>query len=101
MVWAMADLTPAARQLAEMCAPPAMYQSDVARKLGITPQAVSNWIAGNGRPGPVLRGALECLLGIPASAWMTEDERAKVEGIAPHTASDFAAPVPTGDGEAA
>lgn len=85
----MADPTPAARKLAELCSPPPTSQADLARRLGITPQAVSSWITGRTRPAPAVRRTLEQLLGIPVAQWLTPEE---LGAPPPHTASDFAPP---------
>lgn len=52
--------------------------SDLARKLGVTPQSVSGWIRGKATPSPDLLVKLEDLLGIPMRAWTEEvpDEEA-------------------------
>ena len=46
-----------------------MTASELARKLGVTPQAVSGWIRGKAVPGPETLRALEDVTGIPMRAW--------------------------------
>lgn len=81
-------------------------QAEVARTIGVTPQNVGQWVRSEVRPGQVSRTALQRAYGIPLEAWLTAEERAKLRRQAraatpPHTASDFAAPAPSSDGEAA
>lgn len=57
------------RKMLEPVEPPLGSQAELARKLGVTPQAVNGWL--NGGPPPRLENAaaLEKLTGIPASEW--------------------------------
>ena len=54
-------------------------QSAVARQLDVSQAAVSAWASCGSRPEPAYREALELLLGIPARAWETDEDRAIVE----------------------
>jgi transcriptional regulator with XRE-family HTH domain len=49
-----------------------MTQSELARKLGVSPQWVSDWVHGRAKPGVDLMAKLEDLLGIPMRAWTEE-----------------------------
>jgi transcriptional regulator with XRE-family HTH domain len=71
----MADaVSEGAAKLAALFAAP-LSPASLAYALDITPQAVSNWTRGRERPSPVHRIAIEKLTGIPADAWLTEEER--------------------------
>ena len=62
-------------QLGEALRPKVMSQSDLAKELGVSPQAVSGWVIGRAKPTPDLMARIEDLLGIPMRAWTeTEDE---------------------------
>ncbi len=61
-------------RLIEVCERRGVARS-VARQLGAAPATISRWLDGTTRPEPHLRAALERLFGIPADAWMTDDER--------------------------
>lgn len=63
-----------ARRLLEIVRPPAETQAGIARKLGVTPQAVQKWLAGFSRPEQQHRAALERLVGIPADSWNEIEE---------------------------
>ncbi len=43
----------------------------MARRLGVSADAVYHWRAGHNRPGPRPRKLLENIYGIPASGWTT------------------------------
>ena len=60
-------------------APPTMSQSDLARALGVTPQAVSNWVNGVARPGAAQREAIQRITGIDADAWFLKEEQAGID----------------------
>ncbi len=60
-------------RLAEALTPRVMTQSELARQLGVSAQAVSDWVAGKSKPKPDLMARIEDLLGIPMRAW-TEAE---------------------------
>lgn len=51
-------------------------QSFLARELGVSETAVSNWFLGSSRPTVPYRHALARLTGVPVDAWMTDEERA-------------------------
>jgi ribosome-binding protein aMBF1 (putative translation factor) len=51
-----------------------MAQADLMRALGIKGGVVTRWVNGERRPEPHLREALERVLGIKATDWMTDDE---------------------------
>lgn len=68
----------AAVRLTELLAPkPALgfNAAELARKLDVTPQAVSGWLKGKALPSPDLMAKLEDLTEIPMRAW-TEPARA-------------------------
>lgn len=44
-------------------------QSELARHLGVTPQAVSNWVHGLGTPSVEVLAELERIYGIPMREW--------------------------------
>lgn len=51
----------------------------VADAIGVSSSAVGQWASGKAVPGHVYRPALRVLTGIPEDAWVTEDERARVQ----------------------
>lgn len=53
-----------------------MTQAALARALGVTPQAVSQWVAGKVAPERDNAVALQALLGIPMTSWSEEDPSA-------------------------
>lgn len=67
-----------ARLAAVLARPGGLSQTRLAYRLGVSQPAVSEWVAGTTRPTAHIRTAIEALVGIPASAWMTRDERAVV-----------------------
>lgn len=76
----MGQLSRAARQLKKLVAPPPrrMSQSEVGKHLGVSPQAVRNWVNGIAVPTDEHKTELEKLLGIPFGDWAsTEAEQAK------------------------
>ena len=52
-----------------------MTQGRLAAELGVSQPSVSAWVNLTARPDPHYREAIERLLGIPASGWMTAAER--------------------------
>lgn len=73
----MADtLTAGAQALANWLAAHERTGSWLAEKLGCSRSAVALWLSGARRPAEPLRGALEALTGIAATAWLSADERA-------------------------
>ena len=69
-----------ARLVAQAAEPGGLTQTRLADRLGVSQPAVFEWFAGNARPSAHFRTAIEALLGIPASAWLTDEERAVVVG---------------------
>jgi transcriptional regulator with XRE-family HTH domain len=67
-----------ARRLHELVRPPVETQAGIARRLGVTPQAVAKWLSGFAKPDIEHRERLSAL-GIPSEAW---DEPADVQGAA-------------------
>lgn len=61
--------TKASVALAESLRPKVMSAVDLADKLGISKQTVSDWVAGRSRPEPERMAKLEEMLGIPMRAW--------------------------------
>lgn len=49
-------------------------QSDIARRMGMTRQAVNAYLTGKRRPGPGMAKKLEEATGIERAAWMYPDE---------------------------
>lgn len=68
--------------LSELVAPKAHTQASIAKKLGVTPEAVRHWCTGATKPKDALRKKLERHAGIPASAWNEEIVLAPVETAA-------------------
>lgn len=64
----------AAVKLRKMLTPPLGSQADLARKLGVSPQAVSGWVRGDSPPSLKSASDLEELTGIPASDWLKESD---------------------------
>lgn len=54
---------------------PQMTATELARRLGVTPQAVSGWVRGKALPSPKMLRALEDVLGIPMRAWTEPVEK--------------------------
>jgi len=80
------EMSEGARQLGDALSPK-LTQKALAQALGVTPQAVSSWVVGRARPSPPLRAAIERITGIPADAWLTDQERALIESVqAPRSA---------------
>lgn len=52
-----------------------LTQAEVARRVGVSKQVVSRWVAGEKRPDPERRALLEKEFGIPVEAWLEPDER--------------------------
>jgi transcriptional regulator with XRE-family HTH domain len=58
-----------------------MSRADLAEKLGVSRQAVSDWVSGDSQPKPDLMAKIEDLLGIPMRSWTeTPDETDKSTG---------------------
>lgn len=68
--------TEGASQLRRALAP-AMNQARLAEKLGVSQQAVSNWLHGTSKPTLKTMAALEDLLGIPIRSWGEPESTAK------------------------
>jgi len=67
-------ITKASLALAKALRPKVMSAVDLARKLGISKQTVSDWVAHRSRPEPERMAQLEELLGIPMREWTEEAE---------------------------
>ncbi len=59
-------------RLGEALSPKVMSQAELARKLDVSAQAVSDWVAGKSKPKPDLMAQIEDLTGIPMRAWTEE-----------------------------
>lgn len=66
----MADVSLGAQRLSEAIRP-RMKGSELARRLGVTQQAVNAWLVGDAKPTPENMLKLEELLGIPMQAWVS------------------------------
>lgn len=64
-------LSDAAARLKIALSPPRMTQAKLAKRLGVSQQAVWGWLCGRSRPAPEKMAAIEELLGIPMAAWVT------------------------------
>jgi plasmid maintenance system antidote protein VapI len=73
--------SPAAKRLGEMLSPPPrrLTQEQIAKQLGVKQQAVSSWIKGRTKPGPVHRAALRRLYGIAEAEWLDREEQQQLE----------------------
>ncbi len=67
-------VTDGCAKLSEALKPKVMSQSDLAKRLNVSPQAVSGWVSGKSKPTPDLMAKLEDLLGIPMRAWTEPSE---------------------------
>lgn len=76
-------LTAGARRLrAWLDAPGCPYtQVGLANLLGVSQQAVSNWLRGEGAPSALLREAVERVSGIAAPLWLTEEQARELAAI--------------------
>ncbi len=72
-----------------------MTRAEFAEKLGVSPQAVSNWVAedpkNRTRPSGHLRKEIERIAGIPRATWLTDEEREAAGIDAPKTKRGAAA----------
>jgi len=50
-----------------------LTQTAIARRLGVTTGAVSQWLSGTSRPSLTRAAQIERLTGIPASEWVADD----------------------------
>lgn len=60
----------------------AWSRTELAKRLGIDPSAVSRWVNGKAAPDPHHRLAMERLFGIPQNDWLSDKERAVVDRVA-------------------
>jgi transcriptional regulator with XRE-family HTH domain len=73
--------TVASERLRASLDPRVMSRADLAEKLGVSRQAVSDWVSGDSQPKPELMAKIEDLLGIPMRSWTeTSDEADKPTG---------------------
>lgn len=57
-------------------------QVRLAASLGVRPVTIYSWTVGWRRPASeAMRGALRRIAGIPKSAWLTEDEKARARKL--------------------
>lgn len=75
----MADTTAAATKLRELTEPPALSLAEIARRCGVSREAVRKWALGQAKPDSTNRKILEAVVGIPENDWMDDDERARLE----------------------
>lgn len=59
-----------------------LKQADLARALNVTPQSVSGWFRGVTKPDAVCALGIERVTGIPASEWMSAEQRVVAFGEA-------------------
>lgn len=72
--------TAASKLLEQAVRPKVMAPGELAKRLGVSPQAVSDWVAGKSKPKADLMAQLEDLLEIPMRAWtetVEEDDSGK------------------------
>lgn len=60
-----------------------LTQTELARRLNVTQQAVSSWLTCKSTPDPISMKKIRRLLGIPEAEWFLADELQKVESIVP------------------
>lgn len=72
-------MTPGAENLRAYFQPNRMSQAEIAKRLGVTQQAVSSWVSGRTRPPAHHRKALQQLVGVAEDDWLTDEERQQVE----------------------
>ncbi len=56
-------------------------KTELAERLGVSKQALDQWLQGQSRPTSHRREIIERVLGIPAAAWLTDDERAELAAL--------------------
>lgn len=62
---------------------PPMSQSELARRLGVSPQAVWNWINGTSKPNAVMAEAIARIVtNASVAGWLDDEERKQVEKLA-------------------
>lgn len=61
-------------ELAALVEPPKLTRADVARQLGVTPQAVSSWLRRLSKPVEQHRRQLFALYGIAVDSWDVEED---------------------------
>ena len=66
----------ASERLSELVSPKVMSQSELARRLDVSPQLVSDWVHGRKTPSPDLMRKVEDLIGIPMRDWTEEPSEA-------------------------
>lgn len=78
--------TKAGRRLADLLSPKppeaGKTQAELAEELGVTPQAVSGWMRGRGRPSPRIMKILEDDLKIPMRDWLEPADEANGDNAA-------------------
>lgn len=65
------------QKLETWLAAPDRNQTRLAKMLGITQGAISNWLTGRHRPDASQRDLLETITGISRHDWFTDEERAR------------------------
>jgi transcriptional regulator with XRE-family HTH domain len=75
-------VTQGSAKLADALKPKVMSQAELARRLGVSPQAVSGWVMGNAKPTADLMAKIEDVLGIPMRAWTEPAEDDGEQGAA-------------------
>lgn len=73
--------TIAAQLLRKALSPPSWTRRAIAEHLGVSQQAVGQWLSGEVRPDLRNREALAALLGIPIEDWRTPEEHADLDDL--------------------
>ena len=56
---------------------PPITAAELARRIGVSPAAISQWLAGATAPSRDNAAAIETITGIPASAWVEDTVKAR------------------------
>lgn len=58
---------------------PPITAAELARRIGVSSAAISQWITGATAPSRENAAALETITGIPAGAWIEDEVRARLD----------------------
>ena len=88
----MAIMSKAAQKLRDFTTPSTPTRAEIARAVGVSPQAVGKWVSGDAVPEEPKRVQLQRLFGIPADEWLVSlepaDEGAGESETAARTGTD-------------